>query len=509
VISFQLSVLEVKSSPKQLSRAPSVNGSPLALTADSLGCYKPIMNRRTSEPLRAWLILSDLSLTAMAWLIADIIRLRSGLLPIYAPDIPSFSLCVGQLPLIAILALMAFRIAGMYDVSRLRRFREDIHSVLHGAALLALLVVCITFAMQSPYRPRAVLALFPILVVGIVLCGRRVAWLVLARMRLRGMNRSRALVVGTGRLARQTARSIAECPWLGIEVVAHVEDRPDAPHVERPVIGPIAQLPELVNQYRVDHVFLALPMNRYADVRRAFDALSQSVIEVHLVADAPALASLSLTTSKLQGMTIIGLRESGYHGMNVLVKRIMDMALAATALVLLAPVMLVIAACIKATSRGPVFYRQERCSLNGTSFEMLKFRTMPVDAEKHTGPVFTAVNDARRTRLGAVLRATNLDELPQLFNVLRGEMSLVGPRPERPVFIDRFKTTVPNYMARHAVKCGMTGWAQVNGWRGNTSLRRRIQFDLYYITHWNPLFDLRIMVLTVVHMIFGNQKNAY
>jgi lipopolysaccharide/colanic/teichoic acid biosynthesis glycosyltransferase len=140
---------------------------------------------------------------------------------------------------------------------------------------------------------------------------------------------------------------------------------------------------------------------------------------------------------------------------------------------------------------------------------MLKFRTMPVDAEAKTGPVWTATNDPRRTRLGSFLRKTNLDELPQLFNVLRGEMSLVGPRPERPVFVDKFKGSVPNYMARHAVKAGLTGWAQVNGWRGNSSLRRRVQFDLYYIAHWNPLFDLRIIFLTAFRMIFNTQKNAY
>jgi lipopolysaccharide/colanic/teichoic acid biosynthesis glycosyltransferase len=156
-----------------------------------------------------------------------------------------------------------------------------------------------------------------------------------------------------------------------------------------------------------------------------------------------------------------------------------------------------------------VFYRQERCSLNGRTFAMLKFRTMRADAEANTGPVWAQANDPRRTRLGTVLRATNLDELPQLFNVLRGEMSLVGPRPERPVFVSKFKRSVPNYMARHAVKAGLTGWAQVNGWRGNSSLRRRVQFDLYYIAHWNPLFDLRIIVLTAVRMLFRTQKNAY
>jgi Undecaprenyl-phosphate glucose phosphotransferase len=467
------------------------------------------MIRRTSEPLRAALIAADLALAAAAWVLSDVIRLRSGLLPLYAPDAPPFSLCVGQLPLVLLLTLVAFRLAGLYDVSRLRRFREDVHGVLHGVALLALFVVGITFAMQSPYKPRTVLALFPVLTAGFVLAARRLSWIALGRLRAHGINQSHALVIGAGRLARHTTRNLAESPWLGIQVVAHVEDDPERHRCDRPVIGPIADLPRLVVEHHIEHVFIALPMNRYAEVRRVFDILQQSLVEVRLVADVPAMASLSLTTSKLQGMTIIGLRESGSHGLNVLVKRAMDVTLAAAALVILAPILAMIALAVKLTSRGPVFYRQERCGLNGRAFEMLKFRTMAVNAEAKTGPVWTVVNDQRKTRLGSILRATNLDELPQLVNVLRGEMSLVGPRPERPVFIDRFKESVPNYMARHSVKCGMTGWAQVHGWRGNTSLRKRVQYDLYYITHWNPLFDLRIMVLTVLHMVFGKQKNAY
>jgi Undecaprenyl-phosphate glucose phosphotransferase len=347
-----------------------------------------------------------------------------------------------------------------------------------------------------------------LLFVGILFC-RRLTWFTIGRLRARGFNQSHALVVGSGRLARRTARSLRKSNWTGIQTVAYVEDDPASHerHCDIPVVGPIDDLPRLVDELHIEHVFIALPMNRYADARRVFDLLSQSIVDVRLVADVPALASLSLTTSAVHGMTFIGLRESQYHGVNVVVKRAMDVALAILAIVLLAPVMAAVAALVKLTSRGPVFYRQERCSLNGSPFQMLKFRTMKVNAESN-GPQMTAANDPRRTRLGGFLRMTNLDELPQLFNVLRGEMSLVGPRPERPVFVRKFQHSIPNYMARHAVKCGMTGWAQVNGWRGNSSLRKRVQYDLYYITHWNPLFDLRIMWLTVWHMLFGKQRHA-
>jgi exopolysaccharide biosynthesis polyprenyl glycosylphosphotransferase len=185
----------------------------------------------------------------------------------------------------------------------------------------------------------------------------------------------------------------------------------------------------------------------------------------------------------------------------------MDVVLSLVGLIVLSPLLAVIALLVKLTSPGPVFYRQERCGLNGRAFRMLKFRSMRVDAEQQTGAVWARKDDARRTRLGTFLRQTSLDELPQLINVLLGDMSLVGPRPERPVFIQRFSQTIPNYMARHCVKAGITGWAQVHGWRGNTSLRKRLQYDLYYITHWTPWLDLRILWMTVFHGLI--HRNAY
>ncbi len=185
----------------------------------------------------------------------------------------------------------------------------------------------------------------------------------------------------------------------------------------------------------------------------------------------------------------------------------MDVAFSLALLVLLSPVLLLIAILVKLTSKGPIFYSQPRCSLNGETFHMLKFRSMRVDAEHQSGAVWAQKDDPRRTPLGTFLRKTSLDELPQLINVLLGHMSLVGPRPERPEFIQKFRKTIPNYMARHAVKCGITGWAQVNGWRGNTSLRKRIQYELHFINHWTPWLDLRILWLTVFRVLAD--RNAY
>ena len=195
------------------------------------------------------------------------------------------------------------------------------------------------------------------------------------------------------------------------------------------------------------------------------------------------------------------------HGWNKVIKRMADVVFSVLALIVTSPLLLALAILVKLTSKGPVLFRQQRMSLDGQVFDILKFRTMKLDAEKDTGPVWAKANDDRRTPIGAFLRSTSLDEFPQFLNVLVGDMSIVGPRPERPEFISEFKTTVPRYMLRHKIKAGITGWAQVNGWRGDTSLQKRIQYDLYYIENWSLGFDLRIMLLTVVRGLV--HKNAY
>ncbi len=467
------------------------------------------MTHRTSQPLTAWFVVWDLALTAFAWVASYWVRFYTGLMA-FDPELqPAFTLYLESLPLVIILAAVAYRIAGMYEVHRLRRFREELVAVTKGVGLMALVVMATSFAQRNHYESRLAMAMFVGGTLIAVLAARRASWLGIRRLRARGVNQSHALIVGTGRLARRTVRTLRAVSWSGIQPVGYVEEESHrGPAADLPVVGNIAELSLLVERYHIEHVFIALPLNRYGDARRVFDALSQTVVDVQLIADVPAMAGMAFHTTQLHGMTVIGLRESPHHGLNVVVKRAMDIVLASIALVLLSPLMALLALLVKLTSPGPVFYRQERCGLNGVSFNMLKFRTMRADAEKN-GPQMTAANDPRKTWLGAILRATNLDELPQLFNVLWGDMSLVGPRPERPVFVRKFAKTIPGYMARHAVKAGMTGWAQVNGWRGNSSLRRRVQFDLYYITHWNPLFDLRIMFLTVWRMLFQKQKHAY
>jgi Undecaprenyl-phosphate glucose phosphotransferase len=459
-----------------------------------------------SQILRALFILSDLTVTAVAWLGAYYTRFDLGWITVDKPR-PDFYLCWRALPLVLVLALVAFHMAGQYQVHRLRRFREEIVSVLKGTGLLILLVLATLFVLHDPYESRGTFALFGVLTAGGVFSGRRMAWWLIRHLRSRGFNQQYSLIVGTGRVARKTARALRHASWMGIKNLGFIEEHSDRWTSDLDVLGHFDDLPSIIHRFQISHVFIALPMSRYDDARRVFDVLSQTMVEVRLVADVPNLAGLSLTTTNLDGMPIIGLRENPHVGLNLVFKRAMDITLSLIGLILLSPVFLVIAIAIKLTSKGPIFYCQERCSLNGKTFRMLKFRSLRVDAEVQSGPVWAVKDDPRRTRLGTFLRQTSLDELPQLINVLKGDMSLVGPRPERPVFIQKFTKSIPSYMARHRVKAGITGWAQVNGWRGNTSLRKRIQYDLYYITHWTPWLDLRILWLTVFRGLV--HKNAY
>lgn len=460
----------------------------------------------TRQLLILWFMSWDLLVTSGCWLLAYLIRFRSGWLPIYK-EVPPFERCLEHLPLLLVLGPMAYYLGGMYEVHRLRRYREELVSVAKGSALLLLFVLASIFFQKDPYESRLTSVLFLGLnLVGLLLT-RRMWWGLIRDLRKRGFNSQAAIIVGTGRVARQIARAMRHASWTGMQPVGFVDEQATRWNSDLRLLGRIADLPELVETHKVSHVFLALPLKQFDHARRVFDVLSGSYVDVRVVLDLPALAGVSLQTTVLDGLPIVTLRENPHHGLNVLVKRGMDIGLSLLALVLLAPVMLAVALLVKLTSKGPVLYRQERAGLNGQPFLMLKFRTMRVDAEAQSGAVWARANDPRRTPIGTFLRKTSLDELPQLFNVLRGDMSLVGPRPERPVFIDKFRKTVPNYMVRHAMKAGITGWAQVNGWRGNTSLRKRIQHDLYYINHWNPWFDVKILWLTLFKGII--HKNAY
>ncbi|MFL5307695.1 MAG: undecaprenyl-phosphate glucose phosphotransferase, partial [Polyangia bacterium] len=340
--------------------------------------------------------------------------------------------------------------------------------------------------------------------------GRLLLHAVLSALRRNGYRSRPALLVGEpGPLATLIAR-FSESPEMGIHlagVLIPAGMTADGGLGGVPVLGDFSQVAEAVEATGARQVVIALPRRRWFELESILSKINDHTVDVQVVPDLHEYVTLGCEVETLDGLPIVKLNGSPMRGWGALFKRLTDMALSTVALLLLSPVFLIVAAAVKITSRGPIFYAQERMGLDGGRFRMYKFRSMRVDAESTTGAVWAQAGDDRRTPIGALLRATSLDELPQFWNVLIGDMSLVGPRPERPVFVSKFRNEISHYMLRHKVKAGITGWAQVNGWRGNTSLDERIRCDLHYIKNWSYSFDLKILCLTVFKGFVN--KNAY
>ncbi len=329
--------------------------------------------------------------------------------------------------------------------------------------------------------------------------------LVLRELRRRGRNMRHVAIVGTGRLAQITARTLARNTWTGIRVAYFISHHPTtqrAACMGLPVRSGLLDLDDTLDRHEVDAVYVAVPGSAGTAVAPLLRRLERHAVDVRVVPDVhPRYLPQNMAVSELEGMPILSHRESPLAGFGGVVKRGMDITGAALALLVFSPLMLAIAGLVRLSGPGPVIFRQTRVSLGGESFQIYKFRTMRHAADESdpasAPPRWTTRDDPRVTPIGRWLRRTSLDELPQLLNVLRGEMALVGPRPERPELIDRFRDDWRGYMLRQHVKAGITGWAQVNGFRGDTSLRKRLQYDLFYIRHWSVAFDLRILALTL------------
>ena len=450
---------------------------------------------RYSEVFRTLLGVADLVLIAGAWLCAYVLRFNSGLpVPLGVPPPIDYAY-----PLAVILPLFLglFRSHGLYEARRMDSPLGEASAVVRATAVGILLLSAISFFSRSYFYSRMVIAFFAILVPVGVIGLRSMIRFVLRRARRRGFNLRFVLVVGSGPLAESVVDRIHGRPDAGLRLIGVVADGALGDSVEGvPVIGGTSDLKSILSENRVDQVIIALSRHESVLFEKVVAELADEVVNVKIVPDLLHGYSLRSSVESLDGIPVIGFQETALSGWAAVGKRVFDLVVASTALVVLAPVLGAIALAIRASSGAPILYRQTRMGHDGRVFEMLKFRSMHKDAEA-TGPGWTKARDPRRTRVGRWLRKRDLDELPQLMNVVRGEMSLVGPRPERPAYIDEFRREVPGYMLRHKVRAGMTGWAQVHGWRGDTSIHERVEHDLYYIQRWSFWLDLRILFMTL------------
>ncbi len=327
--------------------------------------------------------------------------------------------------------------------------------------------------------------------------------------RARGNDLRTAVIVGATPDTQKIITTLRDNSWAGICIQGWFSTRSDRCVIDSStaLLGTLNDLGGYVESHATDQVWIALPMRDEAQITLALNQLQHSTVDIKFVPDMFGFHLLNHSIEQLAGLPVINLQQTPLQGSARVLKALEDRLLAALILLVISPLMLAIAIAVKLSSPGPVFYRQERMSWNNSTFQMLKFRSMPVDAEAASGAVWAKAGESRATKIGAFLRKTSLDELPQFLNVLIGDMSIVGPRPERPVFVHKFKHEIPSYMKKHMVKAGITGWAQVNGWRGSTDLHKRIECDLFYIENWSLGFDLRIIVATLFKGFVN--KNAY
>ncbi|MGH9348477.1 MAG: undecaprenyl-phosphate glucose phosphotransferase [Vicinamibacterales bacterium] len=474
------------------------------------------MVKRYNRLLVAFYVVTDALLAMWAFVLAYGIRFESGLIPV-TKGYPPIEQYINVLPFVAILTPLAFQLQGLYRLRRGRSRVDDFFGVLVGSILAVVFGVVSTLYVQAYYVSdeakargayevsQLVWALFFGLNVLLTYCSREgVRWLLERRWRA-GIGLKRVLIAGAGDLARSVADRFLQHRELGYQVVGFIDDRAAGDHIGYrglPLLGTLRDVADIAQRERVDHLYVALPLEEHSKLLDLVDLTSRECIDVKVVPDLLQFIALRARLEDLDGLPVINLNDVPLQGINSWVKRVLDILLSLAALALLAIPMATIALIVRWTSPGPVFYRQERMGLDGKGFTVYKFRSMYQDAEEGSGPIWARENDPRATSIGRWLRRFDLDELPQFWNVLRGEMSIVGPRPERPFFVQQFKHRIPQYMLRHKVKAGITGWAQVNGWRGNTSLEKRIEYDLYYLENWSVTLDLKIMWLTVVRGLF-------
>ncbi|MFN8176605.1 MAG: undecaprenyl-phosphate glucose phosphotransferase [bacterium] len=468
----------------------------------------PPATRRLSPALfGVTLVACDAAALVLALAAAHWVRFDAGVLPtpLGSPPLRPY---LATWPIVVGLGLLVFHEAGLYRAHRRADVRRDILEGTRAVVLLGVLLAAVAFFYREFSFSRTFLALYVGCAAILVVALRRVAGVAHRALRARGIGVQRVALAG-GEVADRLARQIAGRPGSGLEVVARLTgeewrglDGPGSDGSLRP-----RRVRALIHAHRVDRLVVTDPSLTHAARLELVEACHEEGCRCDFVPDLFEVMLGRVRVEEIDGVPLVGVTLHPLGRLQRFQKRTLDLVVASLGLLLFAPILLVLAIAVKADSKGPVLFRQRRIGRDGREFDIVKFRSMPAAAERDTGPVRATRDDPRPTRVGRVLRRTSLDELPQLWNVARGEMSLVGPRPERPVFVDEFRQSIPRYLERHGVKSGMTGWAQVHGLRGDTSIDERTRYDIWYVEHWSLSLDVKILVLTALRVLF--QEEAY
>ncbi|NDJ78675.1 MAG: undecaprenyl-phosphate glucose phosphotransferase [Chloroflexi bacterium] len=488
---------------------------------------KPGLNRRLRNLLHSGLFLVDGAMIALGFVLGYVARARLPL-PALPVDPPSFSNYVPMLIVHVASILVVFYFARMYHQKRAVSRIDEGYAIAQNVSIgtfLAIAVETLAFknsALELDY-PRGVIIYAWVFGIGLTVLGRVAHRQFVLRLRDVGVGRDNVLIVGYGDVARTIAEKIRWSPHLGYNIVGAVngtviesagEDGSAEHQAKRATVGDLAMLgttddiPDLIDRHDVDEVIIALPEASHRELVQLVSKCQRGRVNIRVYPDIFAYITGGLAVDDLGGMPMLTVRDVALRGWKLSLKRAMDIVGASIGLILLSPALLLTAILIRLESPGPIFFCQERMGLDGHPFPMIKFRSMRQDAEKD-GPGWTTESDPRVTRMGRFMRKTNWDEMPQLINVFYGQMSLVGPRPEQPYYVHKFREYIPRYMERHREKAGMTGWAQVNGLRGDTSILERTKYDLWYVENWSLWLDIKIVLRTIYQTLFARSKNAY
>ncbi|MFZ5919359.1 MAG: undecaprenyl-phosphate glucose phosphotransferase [Chloroflexota bacterium] len=406
--------------------------------------------------------------------------------------------------------LTVYFFSRLYHLQRATSRIDEFYSVAAATSVGTIVSFAATaFLFKEADYPRWMVVYAWVLTIFAVTIGRSLHRGLQRELQRRGYGEDRVLIVGTGEVGQMIQQKIQHSPGLGYKVAGFVANGASTREkiMDTPVLGHLEDLPRLIEELDISEVVIGLPDATRKELLAIISLCERGRVGIKIFPDVFQIMAREVNIGHLNGLPLLTVRDVALRGWRLALKRAVDIAGSMAALVLLSPLMLLTAILIKLDSAGPVFYVQERMGLDAKPFACLKFRSMRRDAEIQTGAVWAIKDDPRRTRIGALIRRFSIDELPQFVNVLMGDMSLVGPRPERPVFVEQFRRSIPRYMERHRERAGITGWAQVNGLRGDTSIIERTKYDLWYIENWSLWLDFKIIIRTIANLIFD--RNAY
>lgn len=443
-------------------------------------------------------VLLDAAIVAGSYLLAWFIKFKSGLVQSEAglSEATYFSLLLLVVPLFTVL----YGVCNLYSSKRMSGRIHEFYNIVKANTIGLLIFIAVLYSIKQLHFSRFMVFGFFILNITFDAIARNFIRYILHFFRSRGYNVKYILLVGYSRAAEQYIDRINANPQWGYVVRGILDDRIPRGTLYRgvKVLGTINNLFVILPQSKLDEIAVTLALEDYGRLEAIVSLCEKSGVHTKFIPDYNSVIPSRPYTEDLMGLPVINIRHVPLtNTFNLLMKRIVDLIGSLVCIVLFSPFMIFAVIGIKVTDKGPLIFKQERVGLHNKSFQMYKFRTMEVQKPSSEQKAWTTRNDPRVTKIGRILRKTSIDEMPQIFNVLKGDMSLVGPRPERPFFVEKFKEEIPRYMIKHQVRPGMTGWAQINGYRGDTSIRKRVEYDLYYIENWTMAFDIKILFLTL------------